>query len=106
MKKTKKEYLYTSNLYDNSLDSTGCESNIPHYIGNGYCDDQNNNQGCLFDQGDCCLSPVNTDYCSDCSCAVEGVITSPGFPQFYDNSTQIKELKPCWAYLSRHLTNH
>ena len=64
--------------------SETCQSGPLSTFGDGICNDETNNAVCSFDQGDCCLSPVNTDYCSDCSCAVEGVITSPGFPQFYD----------------------
>ena len=37
-------------------------------IGNGYCDDENNNDECNFDGGDCCLTSPNTDYCSECTC--------------------------------------
>ena len=29
------------------------------YIGDGYCDDVNNNIGCTYDGGDCCGSNVN-----------------------------------------------
>ena len=46
----------------------GCKSNIPYYIGDGYCDDQNNNEGCHFDQGDCCGNNVTTTYCTQCIC--------------------------------------
>ena len=41
---------------------------IPGWIGDGMCDDMNNNDPCLFDGGDCCLEVVVTDYCSDCLC--------------------------------------
>ena len=37
-------------------------------IGNGYCDDENNNDECNFDGGDCCLDNVLTDYCTKCQC--------------------------------------
>ena len=37
-------------------------------IGNGYCDDENNNDECNFDGGDCCLDIVLTDYCTKCQC--------------------------------------
>ena len=36
--------------------------------GDGYCHDELNNAECTYDGGDCCLSPVNTEHCSDCSC--------------------------------------
>ena len=37
-------------------------------VGNGYCNDETNNEGCNFDGGDCCLNCINTDQCSDCVC--------------------------------------
>ena len=49
---------------------TGCE--IPNYHGDNYCDDENNNEACFFDGGDCCGSNVNTQYCSVCQCLEEG----------------------------------
>ena len=41
---------------------------FPSYVGDDYCDDENNNCGCEWDGGDCCGSDVNTDYCNDCDC--------------------------------------
>merc|ERR1712032_639421 len=42
------------------------------YRGDGNCDDDNNNAGCEFDGGDCCVkslgSPVKKDYCKQCKC--------------------------------------
>ena len=38
------------------------------YIGDGYCDDDNNIEGCQFDGGDCCGEDVFTDYCWQCIC--------------------------------------
>ena len=46
----------------------GCESNNPSWIGDGYCDDVTNNEGCHFDLGDCCGTNVNTQYCTQCIC--------------------------------------
>ena len=45
---------------------TGCE--IPDYHGDNYCDDENNNEVCFFDGGDCCGSNVNTNWCTECLC--------------------------------------
>merc|ERR1712151_117286 len=39
-----------------------------NYKGVGNCDDENNNCGCDYDGGDCCLPKVNSIYCKDCSC--------------------------------------
>ena len=43
-----------------------CES--PQWIGDNYCDDENNFEMCAWDGGDCCGSNVLTDYCDDCEC--------------------------------------
>ena len=45
---------------------TGCS--YPSYHGDNYCDDENNNEACFFDGGDCCGSYVNIAYCSECLC--------------------------------------
>ena len=45
---------------------TGCA--YPSWHADGYCDDVNNNEACLFDGGDCCGSNVNTDWCTECQC--------------------------------------
>merc|ERR1712223_907441 len=38
------------------------------WIGDGYCDDDNNCSTCQYDGGDCCGDNVQTIYCSDCQC--------------------------------------
>ena len=40
-------------------------------IGNGQCDEDNNNFLCNFDGGDCCLSNVNIYHCSECKKRVQ-----------------------------------
>ena len=47
----------------------GCE--LPHYQGDNYCDDENNNLACNYDGGDCCGSNANTEYCTECLCLDE-----------------------------------
>ena len=37
-------------------------------IGNGFCDDINNNKECIYDGGDCCGNCINTDFCTNCTC--------------------------------------
>ena len=44
----------------------GCGS--PDWKGDGFCDDDNNNQKCEYDGGDCCGDNVNEQYCSICQC--------------------------------------
>ena len=39
----------------------------PQFIADGFCDDENNNQNCFFDGGDCCFN-VATVFCSECKC--------------------------------------
>ena len=41
------------------------------FIGDGYCDDNNNNKLCAYDGNDCCLENVLTNYCTICEC-IEG----------------------------------
>ena len=73
-----------ANIEECSYDFGDCcpSSNL---IGNGVCNDETNHPECNFDGGDCCLSNVNRGNCSECSCSVFGVITTPRFPQSYDN---------------------
>ena len=52
-------------------------------VGDGFCNDETNNAECNYDHGDCCLSNMNTDHCSECACSFNGIITTPGFPQNY-----------------------
>ena len=57
--------IYTVNI--------GCESENPTWIGDGWCDDETNNEGCQFDGGDCCENDYYywDDYCNDCHCFEE-----------------------------------
>lgn len=45
-------------------------------VGNGFCNDETNNEACNYDNGDCCGTCVNSKYCSECECKVD---TTPGF---------------------------
>ena len=45
---------------------SGCGNSS--WKGDGSCDDENNNEGCDFDGGDCCGSNVNKAYCTGCKC--------------------------------------
>merc|ERR1739848_906751 len=45
----------------------------PDYVGDGVCDDNNNNKGCKYDGGDCCPKSVKggkvkKNYCKECKC--------------------------------------
>ena len=40
-----------------------------NYIGDLYCDDENNNIFCQFDGGDCCNSQMTQlNFCEECAC--------------------------------------
>ena len=61
----------------NEFDSIVCTGNFPGNIGEGSCEDDLNNQGCLFDGGDCCGSNVDTTYCLKCICIEDLNCTAP-----------------------------
>ena len=53
------------------------------FIGDRFCDDINNNLACTYDGGDCCLSNINTAFCTECQCLEEGgTTTGKGCNQF------------------------
>ena len=54
-------------------DDLPCDAPI-ELIGNGFCDDETNNQKCEFDGGDCCGDCIKTDYCLNCVCYVPSAI--------------------------------
>ena len=59
-----------------------CE--FPQWEGDGWCDDENNNDGCSFDGGDCCGNNVKTLFCSVCECLDPNFVESTGceYPQW------------------------
>ena len=55
------------------LDPAACsgQCGAKTYIGDGFCDDNNNNCGCDWDQGDCCGKSGKSkqfSYCTACDC--------------------------------------
>ena len=59
-----KSYLQTKHLfYPSNID---CQ--FPTLIGDGFCQDYNNNRHCSFDGGDCCGPCVNRELCTECKC--------------------------------------
>jgi len=38
------------------------------FVGDKFCDDNNNNAGCNWDGGDCCGAGNSIQYCTDCKC--------------------------------------
>ena len=49
------------------------------WIGNGFCDDDLNNEGCNYDGGDCCGVCINTEYCTNCQCHLDEDYHDDGF---------------------------
>ena len=46
-----------------------CKDNYPGWWGDGICDDGNNNEGCNWDGGDCCMgASQNNNWCTVCAC--------------------------------------
>ncbi len=39
-----------------------------HAVGDLFCNDENNNEQCDYDGGDCCIEEIQTDHCSVCEC--------------------------------------
>ena len=37
-------------------------------VGNGFCNDEYNNDECNYDDGDCCGPCINSAYCTECAC--------------------------------------
>ena len=60
-----------------TITSESCGGNAA-WIGDSYCDDANNNEGCQWDGGDCCGNNVNTAWCQVCACLDPGAGGSGG----------------------------
>ena len=54
-----------------------CDSSVSWYIGDGYCDDVTNTEGCHYDGGDCCGPNVDTEYCLFCLCLENSECLAP-----------------------------
>ena len=60
------ELTYSLNASSTYFIISDC--NNPSFVGDGYCDDDTNNNDCEFDKGDCCGSLILTQYCHFCEC--------------------------------------
>jgi len=76
-----REYIPSSYDARSQVLVRGCQNS--GWVGDGYCDDGNNNADCNYDGGDCCGSNVNTAYCSQCQC-----LEVDNSPSSYDARTQ------------------
>ena len=41
---------------------------ISYWVGDGFCDDVNNNEACGYDDGDCCGLSMKKNFCVKCIC--------------------------------------
>ena len=70
------QYIDYLNTIENEIaEESRCEdcmgndcSEVEDWVGDGWCDDGNNNAECTFDGGDCCGDDVKTTFCTDCLC--------------------------------------
>ena len=61
---------------------------ISYWVGDGFCDDINNNEACDYDDGDCCET-MNKNFCVQCICKgksnsfqmryIQSIIISPQY---------------------------
>ena len=62
--------FYNMILFSKTASTTKLKKCDYYSIGDSYCDDSNNIADCDFDGGDCCLTPIINQYCSECWCYV------------------------------------
>ena len=65
---------YSDEIFYFAVTTTTGEScgGFPGWIGDGACDDENNNEACSWDGGDCCGENVMAQYCLFCGCLNPG----------------------------------
>ena len=51
---------------------------IINWLGDDYCDDENNIEICGWDGGDCCGGEIDTTFCSVCACLDPDHATTAG----------------------------
>jgi len=82
---------YCSNCQCLDPSEGGCR---PNWIGDGYCDDTNNNEECEWDGGDCCQGDDAFDgwdqFCSECKCVDEPCEDS--WPTWFCNRNWVKNM--------------
>ena len=50
-----------------------CDEEYRPMVGDGECDDLTNTANCNYDEGDCCLDPIDDTYCIRCLCSETGI---------------------------------
>ena len=61
---------------DDSGEDTSIIPCPPDYIGDSHCDDECNNAENNYDGGDCCLDPIDDQYCEKCICHDATIVTT------------------------------
>ena len=59
------------NIIENSNETLSEELNCQDLKGDGFCDDEVNNEFCNYDGGDCCDQYLDRTMCTDCFCHIE-----------------------------------
>ena len=76
-----------------SFSVPGCDNGA--LVGNGFCNDETNNEDCNYDGGDCCAMNANTDSCSECVCQLIETCAAGYHPlvgnEFCNDDTNIAE---------------
>ena len=56
--------------FQSKLNMHFCTENggISYWVGDGFCDDINNNEICNYDNGDCCGLSMKKNFCVQCIC--------------------------------------
>ena len=58
-----------------SADLSNCAA--PSWHGDNFCDDENNNEACYYDGGDCCTEGTICNFCAECLCHATGMPACP-----------------------------
>ena len=72
---------------------SGCVK--PHFIGDGYCDDELNKEECNYDDGDCCGVDLDNKFCKECQC-----LGNPGKMMSAPNYLEDFINNPYWCFWS------
>ena len=66
--------ITTSTTNTKMTTTTAVSACTNNYVGDGYCDDENNIEVCNWDGGDCCNNNIQNwdEYCDDCQCFENG----------------------------------
>ena len=74
------DYCTNCSCIGGSIGNDVLTSLVDALVGDGSCHDIMNNAGCNYDHGDCCLSNVTTNQCSECTCHLQETCAAGYFP--------------------------